>query len=174
MSSYVPRTTAPSQTDPNFVGTAYGGNNRCLVIDTSTGCVLPNCTGYCWGRWLELGVSPVNLITGNATNWYGATWDGYARGNVPRLGAVACFSGGSDGLGHVAIVEEIIDANAGTFKISNSAYGSYYFQYQTVTNFVFQSNYQFQGFIYNPLDFDTDDYDIYASVIRRRRRRYED
>ena len=154
MSSYVPRTSAPSQTDPNYVNVNYGGNNRCIVINTQNGCVMPNCTGYVHGRWLELGVNPVNLSLANARYYYLNTGDGYQRGQVPQLGAVACWDGGSDGAGHVAIVEEIIDAANGIYKISNSAYNSYYFQYQTVTNNVFQSNYTFQGFIYNPLSFD--------------------
>ena len=87
---------------------------------------------------------------------------------MPRLGAIACWDGGSDGAGHVAVVEEIIDASTNTYKISNSAYNSYYFQYQTVTNNVFQSNYTFQGFIYCPLSW-TDDNEYY--FIRRNRHR---
>lgn len=166
MSSYVPRTTAPSQTDPNFVNVNYGGNNHCIVINTQNGCVLPNCTGYVHGRWLELGVNPVNLSLANARYYWYNQGDGYQRGQTPQLGAVACWDGGSDGAGHVAIVEEITGPNS--YKISNSAYNSYYFQYQTVTNNVFQSNYTFQGFIYCPLSWDTDVLDIY--LMKRKRK----
>lgn len=169
--AYIPRTTAPSATDPNFVNVNYGGRNRCIVIDTQNGCVLPNCTGYVHGRWLEMGIDPTNLYLGNATNYYSYTADGYQRGQSPMLGAIACWSGGSDGAGHVAVVEEIIDAVNGTFKISNSAYNSYYFQYQTVTNFVFQSNYTFQGFIYNPKSWEwSGDFEVYWMKSRRRRK----
>lgn len=166
MSSYVPRTTAPSQTDPNYVNVNYGGNNRCIVINTQNGCVMPNCTGYVHGRWLELGVSPVNLSLANARYYWYNTGDGYSRGQTPQLGAVACWDGGSDGAGHVAIVEEITNSNS--YKISNSAYNSYFFQYQTVTNNVFQSNYTFQGFIYCPLSWDFDEIDIYLLKKRRK------
>lgn len=168
MSSYVARTTAPSNTDPNFVNVNYGGNNRCIVIDTTTGCVLPNCTGYVHGRWLEMGINPTGLYLGNATGYYGYTSDGYSRGTIPQLGAIACWSGGSDNAGHVAVVENIINANS--YMISNSAYNSYYFQYQQVNNNYFQAGYTFQGFIYNPLSWDTDTLDIYLMKKRKNKK----
>lgn len=160
MSSYVIRTTTPATTDPNFINYAYGGNNRCIAID-NTGYVLPNCTGYCWGRWLELGVVNVALSTGNATNWYGNTGDGYQRGQTPRQGAVACWSGGSGGEGHVAIVEEI--ATTGV-TVTESAYNSYAFRTNTYPLNMAKSGYTFQGYIYIPLTFD----DLF--IFRRHKR----
>ena len=47
--TYIPRTTAPSADDKNWINVAYGGNNRCITSDTATtygysrGSVLPNC-----------------------------------------------------------------------------------------------------------------------------------
>ena len=160
MSSYVIRTTTPANTDPNFINYAYGGNNRCIAID-NTGYVLPNCTGYCWGRWLELGVTNCLLSTGNATNWYGHTSDGYQRGSTPRQGAVACWSGGSGGEGHVAIVEEITTAGV---TVTESAYNSYTFRTNTYPANMTKSGYTFQGFIYIPLTFAD-----YLLAIRRRK-----
>lgn len=160
MSSYVIRTTTPANTDPNFINYAYGGNNRCTAID-NTGYVLPNCTGYCWGRWLELGVTNCLLSTGNATNWYGHTSDGYQRGSTPRQGAVACWSGGSGGEGHVAIVEEITTAGV---TVTESAYNSYTFRTNTYPANMTKSGYTFQGFIYIPLSFAD-----YLLAIRRRK-----
>lgn len=171
MSSYVPRRTAPSLTDLNFINVNYGGRNRCIVIDTSNGYTMPNCTGYVHGRWLELGVSPVNLSLANARYYWYNQGDGYSRGQVPRLGAVACWDGGTDGAGHVAIVEDIIDAANGIYMISNSAYNSYFWQYQQVTNNVFQSNYTFQGFIYCPLSFDEDLTDEEIAIYFGRKKR---
>lgn len=161
MSSYVIRTTTPATNDPNFINYAYGGNNRCIAID-NTGYVLPNCTGYCWGRWLELGVANVALSTGNATNWYGHTSDGYQRGNTPRQGAVACWSGGSGGEGHVAIVEEITTTGV---TVTESAYNSYAFRTNTYPLNMAKSGYTFQGFIYIPLSFSD-----YMLLIKRRKR----
>lgn len=160
MSSYVIRTTTPANTDPNFINYAYGGNNRCIAID-NTGYVLPNCTGYCWGRWLELGVTNCLLSTGNATNWYGHTSDGYQRGSTPRQGAVACWSGGSGGEGHVAIVEEITTTGV---TVTESAYNSYTFRTNTYPANMTKSGYSFQGFIYIPLSFAD-----YLLAIRRRK-----
>lgn len=160
MSSYVIRTTTPANTDPNFINYAYGGNNRCIAID-NTGYVLPNCTGYCWGRWLELGVTNCLLSTGNATNWYGHTSDGYQRGSTPQQGAVACWSGGSGGEGHVAIVEEITTAGV---TVTESAYNSYTFRTNNYPANMAKSGYTFQGFIYIPLSFAD-----YLLAIRRRK-----
>ena len=160
MSSYVPRTTTPSNTDPNFINYAYGGNNRCIAI-ASNGYVLPNCTGYCWGRWLELGVPNVALSTGNATNWYGYTSDGYARSNQPALGAVACWSGGSGGEGHVAIVEAVSTTG---ITVTESAYSGYTFRTNTYPVSMAKTGYTFQGFILIPLSFDD------LIIVRRNRR----
>lgn len=160
MSNYVIRTTTPATNDPNFINYAYGGNNRCIAI-ASNGYVLPNCTGYCWGRWLELGVTNCLLSTGNATNWYGHTSDGYQRGSVPLQGAVACWSGGSGGEGHVAIVEEVTTTG---INVTESAYNSYTFRSNTYPLNMAKSGYTFQGYIYIPLTFS----DLF--IIRRRRR----
>lgn len=156
--AFVPRLTAPSLTNPYYLYYTYGGYNHAILIDSSTGSVLPNCVGYCYGRFMEeVGSTSCNLSTGNATNWYGATWDGYPRGSEPKLGAVICFSGGSDGFGHVAVVEQIIDAD--TIVCSNSAYGGSYFYTNTLRRqdgWTWSSSYHFQGFIYNPdVDGDT-------------------
>ena len=162
MSSYTPRLTAPALNDLNFINYTYGGYNHCMVIDNNTGYVMPNCTGYCWGRWLELGVTNCLLSTGNATNWYGHTSDGYQRGSYPQLGAVACWSGGSGGEGHVAIVEDI---NTSGVLVSESAYNGYMFRTNTYPANMAKTGYTFQGFIYIPLVFA----DYYPLIVRRKR-----
>lgn len=110
---------------------------------------LPNCTCYAWGRWYEIsGVRP-NLCTGNAEEWWNYN-DGYERGSTPQLGAIICLANGPySGLGHVAVVEEI---NGDNITFSNSAYGGGYFYLKTGTaaNGYGYSEYNFQGFIYNP------------------------
>ena len=146
-----PRLSAPSNTDPNFINRNYGGYNGCIPIQ-GNGCVMPNCTGYAWGRWLETAGS-CNLSTSNAANWFGNTGDGYARGSVPALGACICFSTAGGQPGHVAIVEEIIDND--TIVTSDSNYGAEYFVTRTRRrawgwNWWSGGNLYFQGFIYNP------------------------
>ena len=162
MSSYIPQLTAPALDDPNYINYTYGGYNYCMVIDNNTGYVMPNCTGYCWGRWRYLLGAYHNLSRGNATNWYGNTSDGYQRGSTPQLGAVACWSGGSGGEGHVAIVEDISSSGV---LVSESAYNGYMFRTNTYPANMAKSGYSFQGFIYIPLTFT----DYYPLIVRRKR-----
>ena len=150
---FVKRDTAPSTTDPYWIKTTYGGYNRCIVIDRTSGSVLPNCTGYAWGRFIECqGVHNCRLSRANAELWYGNTNDGYDRGQTPKLGAVICWHSTRSG-GHVAIVEQI---NAdGSIETSNSAYGGkrFYMKHLTPPDYYMGRSYTFQGFIYNPTEF---------------------
>ena len=170
MSSFTPRLTVPSANDPYYTLTAYGGLNPCIPGDPPawTGSALANCVGYTTGRWYEiLGTNP-GLCPYDAKYWYGYN-DGYTRGSVPRLGAIICFT--SAGQGHVAVVEEIHDAN--TIKTSNSAYQQSIFYTQTLlysNNWTWNSNYTFQGFIYLPDSVLTNEM---LTILFARRRRKE-
>lgn len=151
MSSYQPRLTPPDPTDPLWINTGYGGYNKCIVRDINTGSVLPNCTGYVHGRYMELSdTHDCPMYLGNADGYYGYTADGLPRGSEPQLGAVLCFSGGL--AGHVCVVEEIIDAD--TIRTSDSNYSSDYFTtYVRYRQYGWQwpgANLTYQGAIYNP------------------------
>lgn len=150
---FVPRKTPPSNNNLYYIKTTHGGYNKCIVIDRDTGSVLPNCTGYAYGRFMECqGVTTCRLSRANGGAWYGHTSDGYDRGLTPKLGAVICWSSTRSG-GHVAIVEEIKDN--GKIVVSNSAYNGKRFFLSTLNppNYKFGSAYTLQGFIYNPTDF---------------------
>lgn len=151
---FIERNTAPSYSNKYYIKTTHGGYNRCIVINEETGSVLPNCTGYAWGRFCEcqLNVHDCNLSRGNAEIWYGNTSDGYERGQTPKLGAVICWHSSHSG-GHVAIVEKINPD--GSIETSNSAYDGSRFYMKTLTppNYYMGSGYTFQGFIYNPTTF---------------------
>ena len=145
---FTERTTPPAGNDKNWIKTNFGGYNRCILGNPSygTGSVLSNCTGYAWGRWLEiLEVTDHNLYTGNGGSWYGHTSDGYQRGSTPELGAVACWSGGD---GHVAIVEKVY--SDGSIDTTDSVYGGAAFRRVHYTNSYSLLGYTFQGFIYLP------------------------
>lgn len=148
---YKTRLSTPNTTDKYWIHTSKGGLNSCILISGNS--VLPNCVGYAWGRFYELLGSVPKLSRGNAENWYGYK-DGYQRGQVPKLGAVACWSKGktgvgSDGAGHVAIVEKI-DAD-GTITTSNSGYNGPRFYTKVIKKpYSLGGTYVFQGFIYNP------------------------
>ena len=154
---FVKRDYAPNLTNRYYIkrGSGFDGYNRCIIINRSTGSVLPNCTGYAWGRFIECqGVVDCKLSRANAEDWYGNTNDGYDRGNTAKLGAVICWHSTRSG-GHVAIVEEIYDD--GKILTSNSAYGGKRFYMKTLdprNNYYMGRSYTFQGFIYNPTEFD--------------------
>lgn len=154
---FTPRLSAPSTTDKNWIHYTKGGYNYCIRISGNS--CLANCVGYSFGRWREILGKKPKLSLGNAENWWGYN-DGYQRGQTPKLGAVACWRKGkagvaSDGAGHVAIVERI---NAdGSVTFSNSSYGGRRFWLCTLKKpYYFGTNYEFQGFIYLPIDFDSE------------------
>ena len=161
---YTPRLTAPSKSDKNFIHYSKGGYNTCIMIDKSTGSVLPNCVGYAQGRLLEiLGKKAVNwkLPACNAEDWLEtAQKNGFKTGMTPKLGAVAVFRAGtthngSDGAGHVAVVEEI--KSNGDIVVSQSAYGGTEFYLSTITKasgYMYNSNRPFLGFIYCGIEFE--------------------
>lgn len=130
MSEYVPRLTAPSYDNPLWIQVNSGGYNRCIYGSSGAPSVLPNCTGYVHGRCMEIaGVTSDNLglSFGNAVQYYGESSSDWERTSEPSLGAVVCYetlpwlSLDAPHPGHVAIVEEIIDAD--TITVSQSDYG---------------------------------------------------
>ena len=145
---YVPRLEAPESDNLYYVKTTKGGYNRCILRSGNT--VLPNCVGYAYGRFMEIGnVTSCTLSTHNAGTWFGNTIDGYERGQEPRLGAVICWDRAGKA-GHVGIVEEI--HSDGSIVTSNSAYDGKKFYTQTLQPplYTWNSVYKLQGFIYNP------------------------
>lgn len=146
--AFTERTSAPAVNNKYYVRTTYGGLNKCILIDSTTGSVLPNCTGYAYGRFMEcVGIKSCNLPTSDAGQWYRSAI--YEKGKTPRLGAVACWEGGQQGLGHVAIVERI-DPD-GTVTVSESGYFSKVrFQRRSMKAPFNFNSLTFQGFIYNP------------------------
>lgn len=149
--SFTPRLSAPSTTNKNWIHTSKGGKNSCILIKGNS--VLANCVGYAWGRFMEILGSTPKLSRRNAEDWYGYTADGYKRGSTPKLGAVICWrkgktGTGSDGAGHVAIVEKV--NSDGSIVISQSGYNSKRFWTSTIKEGYALPGYIFQGFIYNP------------------------
>lgn len=127
----------------------------CPVEPVTHSCVLEHgeitgqCTGYAWGRFMEILGDTPKLSTADAGMWYGYSQDGYQRGQTPKLGAVACWSK-PGAAGHVAIVEEIHDD--GSITLGQSGYSSpnRFFTGQGSPPNYYHSPYVFQGFIYNP------------------------
>lgn len=112
-----------------------------------------NCTWFAWGSWLENGIdiNPKNMSTSNAENWYEETK--FEKGNIPKIGAIAVWKAGkrhkaSDGMGHVAIVTEIL--NDGTIITSNSGVKSKYYNKKIKPPYKLSGK-EFEGFIYHNL-----------------------
>ena len=161
MSSFTPRLTAPSASDPLWIQIGSGGYNQCIYGSDGAPSVLPNCTGYVHGRAMEIaGVTTDNLglSFGNACEYYSGSSSDWVQDTEPSLGAIACYYQIATGWapGHVAVVEEIIDAD--TIVISESDWGGPYFRTWTCrrewgwTPFSNPSDYlvAFQGFLTNP------------------------
>lgn len=153
----------------NFITTGSGGWNTCIKgypMDPKAN-VLANCVGYASGRFNEI-INEVRGTTGctykylncNAENFIErAKSAGLEVGTTPRVGAIGCAMkgstlGGSDGAGHVWIVEKV-NSSTSTYT-SESGYGSTAFWNQTRTNnngrWGLSSGYTFRGFIYLPED----------------------
>lgn len=161
------RTAKPGAGNKCYIRQATGGWNSCIQgSPTDSQCnVLANCVGYANGRFNEI----YNEITGNRSNKYNtlncnaenfierARNAGLEVGQIPRAGAIMCWKkgatlSGSDGAGHVAVVERV--NSDGSVYTSESGYGSSAFWNQTRYNsngrWGIGSGYTFRGFIYNP------------------------
>lgn len=158
---FVPRLTRPEAGNKYYITKDAGGYSNAIKGNpTDKDCnVLSNCVGYAYGRFNEIGGygSCKYLTSTNAENFmqYKGSLE---SGMTPRLGACMVWQkgatlNGSDGAGHVAIVEKIIsDTEVVT---SESGWGNPT-PFWTKTrkkgdgNWGSGSEYKFLGFIYNP------------------------
>lgn len=154
MVNFVKRITCPGKSSKYY-------NEDNIFTDSGYGMFQNNgnCTCYAWGRWYELLGKKPKLCTSNAENWYSFK-DGYKRGSKPKLGAVAVWSkgkvgNGSDGAGHVAIVEEIY--SDGSILTSNSAWKTKLFYTKKLSKGYEIPGYKFLGFIYQPVEYQVKD-----------------
>lgn len=159
MSEFIKRLEAPTKENKYY----YKDN-----IFYNSGYGLPNCTCYAWGRWYELLGSKPKLCINNASDWYYYP-DGYLRVDVPSKGDIACFINDTNGIGHVAVVEDV-DLN-GTILTSNSNYGgSYFYTLKLDKPYNLGGGYRFLGFIKIPKEYDSarpadnenNDYEMYT------------
>lgn len=160
--AFVMRTTKPEAGNKYYITKSKGGYSDAIVgKPTDKDCnVLSNCVGYAYGRFNEIGGYGYckYLRPTNAENFI--QYKGSCKvGQTPKVGACMVWQKGatlkgSDGAGHVAIVEkvisdtEVITSESGwnsskvfwtktRKKGSNGRWGS-------------SSAYKFLGFIYNP------------------------
>lgn len=166
--SFTPRFTIPEKGNPYYNTKANKGYSSAIKgSPCEAGLdVLRNCVGYANGRYAEIqGLNKIQYqLVCNAEQFIiKAQSYGLTIGMTPKLGSIIVWaqgttSSGSDGAGHVAIVEQI---NAdGSIVTSESGYNSKKaFWTQNRNNLDGRwgqgSRYNFLGFIYNPAVPDT-------------------
>ena len=166
--AFTPRLTRPVSGNKYYIRQASGGYSKAVAGNpTDSQCdVLSNCVGYAYGRFNEIGgygyckyLAPVNAE--NFMQYKGSC----ETGQTPKVGACMVWQKGatlkgSDGAGHVAIVEKVIsDTEVVT---SESGWGNSNPFYTKTRKkgadgrWGCGSAYKFLGFIYNPAVKDTD------------------
>lgn len=171
MATFVERLEGNAPEDNNlfYIMDDYDGYNRCVAGSNGPPSVLPNCVGYAWGRAYEIMVAvnattigkPPTLSINNAERWWqNDATDDYVRSQEPRIASIMCWkqgedNTGSDGAGHVAVVEQI---EGNIIRTSESGWGSARFKNREFTkgNYALGGTYEFQGFIYLPGDYSDD------------------
>lgn len=155
------RTSKPEAGNKFYNNGNNGGWSWCINgKPTDKGCnVLANCVGYACGRFNEIiGKMQYKTLCCNAENFVEAAKKaGLTVVNYPTLGGIMVWQkgatlSGSDGAGHVAIVERIDGPNK--IYTSESGYGgtAFWNQYRNNDNNRWQmaSGYKFRGCIINP------------------------
>lgn len=143
------------------------------------GVITGNCVGYAFGRFNEIaGDEKMSLLLPvNAERFYSvAQSQGLEVGQMPRVGAIMCWQkgetlDGSDGAGHVAVVENVISDTM--VQTSESGYNNskaFWTQIRSkgAGNWAQSAGYKFLGFIYNPaVKKDPDPYQIPTRVLSK-------
>lgn len=155
------RTTKPSKGNKYYTRKSSGGYSLAVKGKPTDSCdVLANCVGYANGRFAEIqGKNKIEYqLVCNAENFIEkAKSYGLEISNVPTLGGIMVWQkgatlNGSDGAGHVAIVERIDNSNQ--IYTSESGYNSSAFWNSIRTNnngrWGIGSGYKFRGCIVNP------------------------
>lgn len=161
--SFTPRLTRPETGNKYYIRKASGGYSSAVQgSPKDSQCdVLSNCVGYANGRFNEIigaGKESYALVCNAEQFATRAKALGLTIGQTPQLGAIAIWQAGAtlqgtDGAGHVAVVEKIVSATE--IVTSESGWNaSKPFWTQTrkkgAGNWGQGSSYKFLGFIYNP------------------------
>lgn len=157
------RLTRPEKGNKYYIRKASGGYSTAIKgSPTDHDCdVLHNCVGYAVGRFHEIAQRPqFDLIDAvNAENLFAnAKQHGLKTGGTPQPGALIVWQkgatlSGSDGAGHVGVVEQI--NSDGSIITSESGYGAKNAFWTTHRergggNWGEAAAYKFIGFVYQP------------------------
>lgn len=177
---FKPRLTIPEKGNPYYNTKKNGGYSEAIQgkpceagLD-----VLRNCVGYAYGRFNEIVgagkmvyLAPVNAE--KFIQYMNHKTKGVTSGMTPKLGACMVWQAGntlngSDGAGHVAIVEQInADGSVITSESGYNAKKAFWTQRRDNTNGRWGEgkNFKFLGFIYNPAVSDTPA-GVYYTVVK--------
>ena len=160
---FTPRLTRPEAGNKYYIRRQNGGYSTAILgKPTDPQCnVLGNCVGYGVGRFHEIANCPAfNLIDPvNAENLFeNGKQHGLRTGQTPELGALIIWQkgptqSGSDGAGHVAVVEKIMhDGDVTTIVTSESGYGASKPFWTTTRRAPYPNGdgYKLLGFVYQP------------------------
>ena len=165
---FVKRLTAPDK-DNKYYLRPDKGYNKCIRGNTKNGInygkydVLPNCTGWCYARFLESqAIEECDLPRTNAEDWLDDNKK-YQEGWGARVGSILVFAkgkvhNGKDGAGHVVFVENI-DYN-GTLTVSESGWSAkkrmwtQKIKLNSKGGYTYSSKYTYLGCIYSPTNFE--------------------
>lgn len=156
---FVKRLTPPSDDNIYYLRKPKG-INPCIRGNTKYGLnhgpydVLPNCTSWCNGRWLEAQhYTEDKLPYKSNAETYLRDNKTYEEGFTPRVGSILVYSKGkigSDAAGHVMFVEAI--DNKGNCLVSESGWNFKKKRMSTRTvkspKYAYISGYKYEGCIY--------------------------
>lgn len=157
---FKPRYSKPEAGNKYYITLTAGGYSRARIgSPTDKDCnTLANCVGYAYGRYHEIaGRTAMDLFDPvNAENIFAnAKQHGLKTGSTPALGALIVWQkgatlSGSDGAGHVAVVEEIgvggdITTSESGFNAKRPFWNGHY-----KAPYKYKDGYTFLGFVYQP------------------------
>lgn len=157
---FTPRLVRPEAGNPYYNTRSNGGYSDAIVgSPADSGCnVLANCVGYAYGRFNEIaGAGRCKYLRPTNAENFIANRGALTYGQEPKLGGCMVWQkgatlSGSDGAGHVAIVEKI---NAdGSVTTSESGWGGPVFTTKIRAkgsgNWGAPNSYTYLGCIYQP------------------------
>ena len=157
MMIFEPRLNIPEKSNKFYIAKADGGLNPCIPKPSGSPLRFSNCVFYAVGRYAE--ITGIWLPSTNAENFINeAKKLGLTVSDKPQLGSIAVWAkgkvgDGSDGAGHVAIVEII--NQTGSIVTSESGWNAKQ-EFWTQTrkpdgNWGQSAAYRFLGFILPPV-----------------------
>jgi surface antigen len=153
---FEPRLTIPEKSNKFYIAKSTGGLNPCIAKPAGSPLRFANCVFYAAGRFAE--ITGIWMRSTNAENFISVAKEmGLTVSDKPQLGSIAVWAkgkvgDGSDGAGHVAVVEII--NGTGSIVTSESGWNAKK-EFWTQTrknggNWGQSAAYRFLGFILPP------------------------